>query len=41
VYNAMFAANIAFYAHRGFEEFLREPHAAGGEVVHMRISVEP
>jgi GNAT superfamily N-acetyltransferase len=39
--NAMFGANIAFYAHRGFEEFLREPHVAGGEVVHMRISVEP
>jgi GNAT superfamily N-acetyltransferase len=39
--NAMFAANIAFYAHRGFEEFLREPDAAGGEVVHMKKSVEP
>jgi GNAT superfamily N-acetyltransferase len=39
--NAMFAANIAFYAHRGFEEFLREPLTAGGEVVHMKKSVEP
>src|SRR5216683_281575 len=39
--NAMFAANITFYAHRGFEEFLREPHAAGGEVVHMKRAVEP
>jgi GNAT superfamily N-acetyltransferase len=39
--NAMFGANIAFYAHRGFEEFLREPHAAGGEVVHIKRSVEP
>ena len=39
--NAMFAANIAFYAHRGFEEFLREPHPAGGEVVHMKRAIEP
>jgi len=38
--NALFSANISFYAHRGFEEFLREPHAAGGEVVHMKKSVE-
>jgi hypothetical protein len=37
----MFAENIAFYAHRGFEEFLHEPNAAGGEVVHMKKSVEP
>jgi len=34
--NALFSANISFYAHRGFEQFLREPHAAGGEVVHMK-----
>jgi GNAT superfamily N-acetyltransferase len=34
--NAMFSTNIAFYARRGFEEFLREPHAGGGEVVHMK-----
>jgi GNAT superfamily N-acetyltransferase len=39
--NAMFAANIAFYARRGFEEFLREPNAAGGEVVDMKKSVAP
>ena len=38
--NALFSANISFYAHRGFEEFLREPHAAGGEVIHMKKSVE-
>jgi N-acetylglutamate synthase-like GNAT family acetyltransferase len=37
--NAMFSTNIAFYAHRGFEEFLREQHPARGEVVHMRKSV--
>jgi GNAT superfamily N-acetyltransferase len=37
--NAMFATNIAFYARRGFEEFLREPHASGGEVVHMKKSL--
>jgi N-acetylglutamate synthase-like GNAT family acetyltransferase len=34
--NALFSANISFYAHRGFEEFLREPHAADGEVVYMK-----
>ena len=39
--NARFAANISFYARRGFEEFLREPHPGGGEVVHMKKSVEP
>ena len=38
--NAKFATNITFYARRGFEEFLREPHPAGGEVVHMRKSIE-
>jgi N-acetylglutamate synthase-like GNAT family acetyltransferase len=38
--NALFSANISFYAHRGFEEFLRKPHAAGGEVVHMKKTVE-
>jgi hypothetical protein len=38
--NALFSANISFYAHRGFEEFLREPHAAGGEVVHMKKTIE-
>jgi GNAT superfamily N-acetyltransferase len=38
--NAMFSTNIAFYARRGFSEFLREPNAGGGEVVHMKKSVE-
>lgn len=34
--NAKFISNIAFYARRGFCEFLREPLASGGEVVHMK-----
>lgn len=34
--NGAFAANIAFYAKRGYAVFLREPFAGGGEVVHMR-----
>ena len=38
--NALFSANISFYAHRGFEEFLRKRHAADGEVIHMKKSVE-
>jgi GNAT superfamily N-acetyltransferase len=38
--NAMFSTNIAFYTRRGFSEFLREPNAGGGEVVHMKKSVE-
>lgn len=38
--NAKFATNITFYARRGFEEFLREPHPRGGEVVHMKKSIE-
>ena len=38
--NAMFATNIAFYAHRGFSEFLREQHAPLGVVVHMKKSIE-
>jgi GNAT superfamily N-acetyltransferase len=37
--NAMFSTNIAFYAHRGFKEFLRESHPGGGEVVHMTKSI--
>jgi GNAT superfamily N-acetyltransferase len=37
--NARFASNLSFYAHRGFEEFLREPHPAGGEVVHMKKTI--
>jgi hypothetical protein len=38
--NAKFTANIAFYSHRGFEEFLRESHPAGGDVVHMNRPVK-
>ena len=38
--HAMFSANIAFYARRGFSEFLREPNARGGEVVHMKKPVQ-
>jgi N-acetylglutamate synthase-like GNAT family acetyltransferase len=38
--NALFSANISFHARRGFGEFLREPHAAGGEVIHMKKTVE-
>ncbi len=34
--NAAFASNIAFYARRGFAEFLNEAIEAGGEIVHMR-----
>jgi GNAT superfamily N-acetyltransferase len=37
--NAMFATNIAFYAHRGFTEFLREQHAGLGGVVHMKKAI--
>jgi GNAT superfamily N-acetyltransferase len=37
--NAKFSSNIAFYARRGFGEFLREPLASGGEVVHMKKSI--
>jgi GNAT superfamily N-acetyltransferase len=38
--NAKFATNLSFYARRGFVEFLREPHVAGGEIVHMKKSIE-
>ena len=34
--NAMFAANLAFYAKRGYSEFKRETLAPGSIVVHMR-----
>jgi GNAT superfamily N-acetyltransferase len=37
--NAMLSTNIAFHVRRGFEEFLRERHPAGGEVVHMKKSI--
>ena len=39
-FNAKFAANHLFYARRGFVEFTREPHPAGGEIVHMKKSLE-
>jgi hypothetical protein len=32
--------SIIVIAQHGFEAFLREPHAAGGEAVHMKKSVE-
>jgi len=35
----MLSTNIAFHVRRGFEEFLRERHPAGGEVVHMKKSI--
>ena len=38
--NAQFVSNLSFYAHRSFVEFLREPHSAGGEIVHMKKSLE-
>jgi GNAT superfamily N-acetyltransferase len=38
--NAKFSTNLSFYAKRGFSEFLREPHIAGGEIVHMKKSIE-
>ena len=34
--NAAFAANLAFYAARGYSEFCRETAAPGTVVVHMR-----
>ena len=39
-FNARFAANHLFYSRRGFVEFMREPHPAGGEIVHMKKSIE-
>jgi len=39
-FNAKFAANHLFYARRGFVEFMREPHPAGGETVHMKKSLK-
>jgi GNAT superfamily N-acetyltransferase len=38
-FNAKFVANHLFYARRGFVEFMREPHPAGGEIVHMKKSI--
>jgi hypothetical protein len=37
--NAKFSTNIAFYARRGFSEFLCEPNARWGDVVHMKKQV--
>jgi GNAT superfamily N-acetyltransferase len=31
--DAKFSTNLSFYARRGFSEFLRAPHVAGGEIV--------
>ncbi|MEI9925827.1 MAG: GNAT family N-acetyltransferase [Bradyrhizobium sp.] len=39
-FHAKFVANHLFYARRGFVEFSREPHPAGGEIVHMKKSIE-
>lgn len=39
--NAAFVSNIAFYAHRGFQEYHREPFPTGGVVVHMRKMIKP
>ncbi|MGB9140822.1 MAG: GNAT family N-acetyltransferase [Aestuariivirga sp.] len=39
--NAAFASNIEFYAHRGFQEFQREPFPTGGVTVYMRKMIEP
>ena len=39
--NAAFVSNIGFYAKRGYHEFMREPLEDGGELIYMRITVEP
>lgn len=39
-FHEKFVANQLFYAHRGFVEFMREPHPASGEIVHMKKSIE-
>ena len=39
-FHAKFVANHLFYVRRGFVEFAREPHPAGGEIVHMKKSIE-
>ncbi|HTZ80645.1 MAG TPA: GNAT family N-acetyltransferase [Stellaceae bacterium] len=39
--NAAFAANLAFYQRRGYEEFRREELAPGRTVVHMRKRISP
>ena len=37
--NAAFASNLAFYAKRGYSEFLRETLAPGAVAVHMRKAI--
>ena len=39
--NAMFAANLAFYAKRGYSEFRRETLAPGAVAVHMHKPIGP
>ena len=39
--NVMFAANLAFYAKRGYSEFARETLAPGAIAVHMRKRIAP
>jgi GNAT superfamily N-acetyltransferase len=39
--NARFAANLAFYAKRGYSEFRRETLAPGAVAVHMRKPIGP
>ncbi len=39
--NAMFAANLAFYAKGGYSEFRRETLAPGAVAVHMRKPIGP
>ena len=39
-FHEKFVANHLFYARRGFVEFARELHPAGGEIVHMKKSIE-
>jgi N-acetylglutamate synthase-like GNAT family acetyltransferase len=38
--HSTFIANIAFFQARGFDGFLKEPLAAGGEAVHMNRAVD-
>ena len=38
-FHEKFAANHLFYARRGFVEFARVPHPAGGEIVYMKKSI--
>ena len=38
-FHEKFVTNHLFYARRGFVEFARVPHPAGGEIVHMKKSI--